>query len=129
MSEDLQVRLDKYLWCIRAFKTRAKSKAAIEKGKVRFQDDICKASKIVNLGDVYQIRAEKRMTIKVLALLNQRKKYSQAIEYYEDLTPEADKELNRAKLQTAFHTGKRISKTGKPSKKERREMNDFFDDI
>ncbi len=129
MEKEIQVRLDKYLWCIRIFKTRALAKTAIEKGKVRCNDTPCKPSKIVNLGEVYEIRATNRITIKVKRLLNQRKKHSEAIECYEDITPEADRELNQAKYQSSFHTGKRLSKTGKPNKKDRREMNDFLDEI
>lgn len=130
MSEDVQVRLDKYLWAIRIFKTRGIAKKAIENGKVRMNDEPAKASKIVNRGDIYKIKAEnRRWTIKVLHPLDQRKKFTEAQNYYEDITPQADRELNIAKQQSAFYTGKRLSKTGKPSKKERRNLDDFLGDI
>ena len=128
--DDVQVRLDKYLWAIRIFKTRALAKKAIDNGKVRMNDEPAKASKIVNRGDVYKIKSDnRRWTVKVLHPLDQRKKYAEAISYYEDITPEADKELNNAKQQSAFYTGKRLSKTGKPSKKERRNLDDFLEEI
>ncbi len=128
--EDVQVRLDKYLWCIRVFKTRALAKKAIDNGKVRQGEEIPRASKIVNPGEIYKIRtSQRRWTIKVLHPINQRKKYSEAIKYYQDITPEADIELNNAKQQSSFYTGKRLSKTGKPSKKERRDYDTFWDDI
>ncbi len=128
--EDVQVRLDKYLWCIRVFKTRALAKKAIENGKVKQDEESPKASKVVNPGEVYKIRtSQRRWTIKVLHTLNQRKKHSEAIKYYQDITPQEDLELNRAKQQSSFYTGKRQSKTGKPTKKERRDYDSFWDDI
>ncbi len=129
-QEDVHVRLDKYLWCIRVFKTRALAKRAIDNGKVRMDGEPSKASKFVNPGDIYEIRtSERRWTIKVLRPLAQRKKYSEAIKYYEDITPAADIELNQAKQSASFYTGKRLSKTGKPSKKERRDYDDFWSDV
>ncbi len=127
---DTQVRLDKYLWCIRVFKTRGMAKKAIENGKVTMNEKVTKASKVVNPGEIYRIRTgERRWTIKVLHTLNQRKKYSEAVKYYEDITPSSDIELNQAKQSASFYTGKRLSKTGKPSKKERRDYDDFWGEL
>ena len=58
-------------------------------------------------------------------LLHNRLKYEEAIKYYLDITPED--EIQRLQYQaTSFHTGKRLSKIGRPTKKERRELDDFF---
>ncbi|MBL7709936.1 MAG: RNA-binding S4 domain-containing protein, partial [Chitinophagaceae bacterium] len=62
-----------------------------------------------------------------IGLLHTRVKYEEAIKYYLDITPE--EELERLKYQAAsFHTGKRPSKIGRPTKKERRDLDDFLDD-
>lgn len=123
-----KLRLDKYLWAIRLFKTRSLAAAACNSGKVKYQDEAAKPGKNVHLGDIYDVRAEgRRWKIKVTGLLQNRLKYSEAINYYADLTP--PEELERLEYQASvFHTGKRLSKIGRPTKKERRELDDFFDE-
>lgn len=122
-----KLRIDKYLWAIRIFKTRSLAAEACEKGRVKLHGDSVKASKTVNVGDEYEIKTEARKwIIKVVGLLANRVQYSEAIKYYVDLTPE--EELERVKTQAAsFHTGKRLSKIGRPTKKERRDLDDFVE--
>jgi ribosome-associated heat shock protein Hsp15 len=123
-----KLRLDKYLWNIRLFKTRSLASDACNNGKVKYEDEAAKPGKNVHLGDIYDVRAEgRRWKIKVTGLLQNRLKYSEAVNFYIDLTPPED--LERLEYQaSAFHTGKRLSKIGRPTKKERRELDDFFDD-
>ncbi len=123
-----KLRLDKYLWAIRLFKTRSLAAAACNSGKVKYQDEAAKPGKNVHLGDIYDVRTEgRRWKIKVTGLLQNRLKYSEAINYYADLTP--PEELERLEYQASvFHTGKRVSKIGRPTKKERRELEDFGDE-
>ena len=126
MKEDKgKLRLDKYLWSIRIFKTRTQASDACEKGRVKLNDAPVKASKNVSIGDVYAIKGEERKwVIQVSELLDHRVQYVEAIKYYIDLTPEEEKE--KLHVQSAsFYTGKRQSKTGKPTKKQRRDFNDF----
>ncbi|TDH25546.1 RNA-binding S4 domain-containing protein [Segetibacter sp. 3557_3] len=120
-----KLRIDKYLWAIRIFKTRSLASEACDKGKVRFQTNGVKASKPVNVGDEYEIKTEARKwVIKVTALLHNRVQYSEAVNHYIDLTPTED--LETAKVSAAaFHTGKRLSKIGRPTKKERRDLDEF----
>jgi ribosome-associated heat shock protein Hsp15 len=120
-----KLRVDKYLWAIRIFKTRSLASEACDKGRVRLQGTSIKASKTVNVGDEYEIKTEaKKWIIKVTGLLHNRQAYSEAIKYYIDLTPE--EEIDKIKIQAAaFHTGKRLSKIGRPTKKERRSLEDF----
>ncbi len=124
-----KLRIDKYLWSIRLFKTRSLAAEACEKGKVKLHGDSIKASKPVTIGDEYEVKTEaKKWIIKVTGLLPNRVQYSEAIKYYIDLTPEEDSEL--VKIQaTSFHTGKRLSKIGRPTKKERRDLDDFVEDV
>ncbi|HEX4958918.1 MAG TPA: RNA-binding S4 domain-containing protein [Lacibacter sp.] len=121
-----KLRLDKYLWAIRLFKTRSQAGAACDAGKVKYNGDSCKASKIVSVGDEYEVKTEaKRWRIKVTGLLHNRVQYSEAIKYYLDITPA--EELERIQfIASSFHTGKRLSKVGRPTKKERRDLDEFM---
>ncbi|RTL58954.1 MAG: RNA-binding S4 domain-containing protein [Sphingobacteriales bacterium] len=128
MSEKEKLRLDKYLWAIRLFKTRTLAAAACDTGKVKCDGAASKAAKQVHIGDEYEIKTEaKRWKIKVTGLLHSRVQYSEAIKFYIDITPE--EEIQRLQYQAAvFHTGKRKSKIGRPTKKERRDLDDFIGD-
>lgn len=126
MAVKEKLRLDKYLWSIRLFKTRTSAAAACDTGKVKMNGTAVKAAKNVNIGDEYEVKTEaKKWVIKVAGLLQSRMAYSEAINYYIDLTPQ--EELDQMKFQAAsFHTGKRKSKIGRPTKKQRREMDEFL---
>jgi ribosome-associated heat shock protein Hsp15 len=125
MPEKDKLRLDKYLWAIRLFKTRTMAAEACDSGKVKFHGSQVKPSKQVNVDDEYEVKTEaRRWRIKVAALLHNRVKYEEAIKYYIDITPA--EEIERLQYQAAsFHTGKRQSKIGRPTKKERRDLDDF----
>jgi ribosome-associated heat shock protein Hsp15 len=120
-----KLRLDKYLWAIRLFKTRTLAATACDKGKVKFDGSQVKASKNVSIGDEYDVKTEaKRWRIKITGLLEKRVAASEAVKNYIDITP--DEEIQRLQFQAAsFHTGKRQSKIGRPTKKERRHLDDF----
>ena len=120
-----KLRLDKYLWSIRLFKTRTLAATACDTGKVKFDGSQAKASRNVSIGDEYEVKTEaKRWRIKVTGLLEKRVAASEAIKNYIDITPE--EEIQRLQYQAAsFHTGKRQSKIGRPTKKERRDLDEF----
>ncbi|HVZ26631.1 MAG TPA: RNA-binding S4 domain-containing protein [Sediminibacterium sp.] len=121
-----KIRIDKYLWSIRLFKTRATAAEACDKGKVKYQGASVKPSRVVHIGDQYEVKTEARKwVIQVTGLLPTRVAYAEAIQYYLDLTPA--EELERIEFAAAsFHTGKRLSKIGRPTKKERRDLGDFM---
>jgi ribosome-associated heat shock protein Hsp15 len=122
-----KLRIDKYLWAIRIFKTRTQAADAIESGKVKQNGVAVKASKAVSIGDKFDIKTPARKwTIEVSGLLHQRVSYDEAIKNYIDHTTEEDKQLNQ-QLASSFFTGKRLSKTGRPTKKQRRDLNSFYD--
>jgi len=123
--ETEKLRIDKYLWAIRLFKTRSQAADACDKSKVKLNGENIKAAKTVHVGDEYEVKTEsKRWVIKVTALLDHRVQYSEAIKYYIDLTPA--EEIEPLQYQaSAFHTGKRLSKIGRPTKKQRRDLDDF----
>lgn len=123
-----KLRIDKYLWSIRIFKTRALASEACDKGRVRFLGNSVKASKTVNISEEYEIKTEARKwIIKVTGLLFNRLQYAEAINYYIDLTPAEELDLSKSQA-ASFHTGKRLSKIGRPTKKERRNLEDFTGD-
>jgi ribosome-associated heat shock protein Hsp15 len=123
-----KLRIDKYLWAIRLFKTRAQAADACDKGKVRYNADAIKPSRQVSIGDEYEVKTEaRRWRIKVAGLLHTRLQYTEAVKYYIDITPA--EEVERLQYQSSsFNTGKRQSKTGRPTKKQRRELGGFLED-
>ena len=128
MAEKEKLRLDKYLWSIRLFKTRALATEACDKGKVKFNGSQTKPSKQVHVDEEYEVKTEaKRWRIKVTGLLHTRVQYAEAIKFYMDITP--NEELERLQFQAvSFHTGKRLSKIGRPTKKQRRDLGEFLDE-
>jgi ribosome-associated heat shock protein Hsp15 len=128
MAEKEKLRLDKYLWSIRLYKTRSEAAAACDSGKVKFNEANVKAAKNVTIGDEYDVKTEaKKWRVKVTGLLHNRVTYSEAIKYYIDISPTED--VDKLQFQSAsFHTGKRQSKIGRPTKKQRRELGDFMEE-
>ena len=124
--ETEKLRIDKYLWAIRLFKTRSQAADACDNNKVKFKGDNIKPAKTVTVGDEYEVKTEaKRWVIKVTGLLFKRVQYSDAVKHYADITP--PEELDRIEFQSAtFHTGKRQSKIGRPTKKDKRDLDGFM---
>lgn len=123
-----RLRIDKYLWAIRVFKTRTQAAEACDQGKVRSGGAAVKASRSVSIGDRYEIRTSARpWMIEVTGLVAQRLPHAEAVRHYADLTPEAEKHPPRSQA-SSFYTGKRQSKTGRPTKKSRRDLDDFMGD-
>lgn len=123
-----KVRIDKYLWAIRIFKTRSLASFACEQGKVKQDGVAIKASKQVHPGDEFEIRTESRKwVIRVTQVIDKRVQYTEAIKNYTDITPV--EELESLEYQAAaFYTGKRNSKIGRPTKKQRRDLENFTGD-
>ncbi len=124
--EKEKLRIDKYLWAIRLFKTRSQAGDACDKGRVKIGGMPVKASRMVVVGDVYEVKTETRKwVVRVTGLLSTRKAYSEAILFYTDETP--TEELAAIQFNAAsFQTGKRLSKIGRPTKKERRDLGGFM---
>ena len=86
-----------------------------------------KAAKTVYTGDQYEVKTEaKKWLIEVTGLLHKRVQYADAIKYYIDLTPEEAKEKIK-ETAFVFQTGKRQSKQGRPTKKQKRDLDDFME--
>jgi ribosome-associated heat shock protein Hsp15 len=124
-----KVRLDQYLWAIRIFKTRGLAKDAIDEGKVRCAGELTKPSKAVHLGETYNIKtSDKRQSIQVKGIISKRVAYALAIENYYDVSTPEEIEFAKTRMQSSFYTGKRLSNVGRPTKKNARELNEFFNE-
>lgn len=125
MSEPL--RLDKYLWAIRVFKTRTQAADAIQAGKVKCNESLVKPAKLVNVGDIYDVKTETRKwRIAVTGLLYKRVQYTESVNYYTDLMP-IESVTPTQKSSFVEYTGKRQSKQGRPTKKNRRDIDNWLD--
>ncbi|MGI9192050.1 MAG: RNA-binding S4 domain-containing protein [Chitinophagaceae bacterium] len=121
------VRIDKYLWAIRVFKTRSLAAAACDAGKVRLNGDTVKASKAVQLNAEYEIKTEARKwVIRITGIISNRVAYPEAIKQYIDLTPAEELQTDKP-IASSFYTGKRLSKVGRPTKQQRRNLDEFMD--
>ena len=127
MADKEKLRIDKYLWAIRIFKTRSLAADACNKAKVKCNGVNVKPAKTVSVGDQYEIKTEhKKWIIQVTSLLHNRLKYEEAVKHYSDLTPEEKKDHIQSSA-FVFNTGKRQSKQGRPTKKEKRKLDDFLE--
>lgn len=123
MSDKL--RIDKYLWAIRLFKTRSLATEACRAGKIKLNGQAIKPSAIVKEEEIYTIqKGPERKTIKVLGLLESRVDAKKAITFYEDLTPIENTRAYQAQFQPSVL--KRDPGAGRPTKKDRREIDDLL---
>ncbi|MEE4306069.1 S4 domain-containing protein [Pseudomonas alliivorans] len=123
-EEDDKVRLDKWLWAARFFKTRALAKAAIESGKVHCRGERCKPGKEPRVGDEFQIRMgfdERTVVVETLSVVRRGAPEAQTL-YRE--TPESITRREHAAAQRkAGNLG--VTTEGRPTKKQRRQIFDF----
>lgn len=120
------VRLDKWLWAIRAFKTRSLATDACKGGRVKIEGVSAKASRDLKIGDIIEFKAgHLNKRIKVTQLLKNRVNAKLAVQNYEDLTPA--EEYERLELINQMNVGKRDRGTGRPSKRDRRDIEKLKD--
>lgn len=116
-----KVRIDKFIWAIRFFKTRGQASAACRLGRVKDNGQVVKASKEVQVGDVLELTvADVHKKIRIKALLSNRVGAKLVSEFFEDLTP--DQEYERVELLRQMNKENRPRGTGRPTKKDRREI-------
>ena len=123
-----EVRIDKYLWAIRVFKTRTEATDACKGGKIRVNGADIKPSKAVKPGDVIVARkGAVAYTYKVLELIDKRQGAKLVPRYAENQTLEEELAKLRAPVETFFL--KRDRGTGRPTKKDRRQMDSLWDEL
>jgi ribosome-associated heat shock protein Hsp15 len=116
-----EVRIDKYLWSVRIYKTRNIAIDACKAGKVKIEGNSVKPSRIVKEGDVIDLSiGPLNRTIKVKALLQNRVSAKLVPDYLEDLTP--PEEYERIQLMNEFNAEWRDRGLGRPTKKDRRHI-------
>lgn len=123
-EDDDKVRLDKWLWAARFYKTRALAKAAIESGKVHCRGERCKPSKEPHIGDEIQVRVgleEKTVVVQALSVVRRGAPEAQTL--YSETEPSIAKRENAAAQRKAGALS--VTTDGKPSKKQRRDLFGF----
>jgi len=115
------IRIDKYLWAVRQFKTRTMAGDACRGGKVKLNGAPIKASREIKVGDTIEI-ATPGLTkvIKVLELLNNRVGAPKVPEFIQDITPQDA--IDQAKLVRQTNFEKRDRGIGRPTKRDRRDI-------
>ena len=122
------VRIDKYLWAIRVFKTRSDATDACKGNKVRVGGSPAKPSKEVKPGEVIEFqKGTVRYSYRVIRLLENRVGAQLVPDYAENLTPQSELDKLRAPVETFFIRRDRGS--GRPTKKDRRAMEHLWDGI
>lgn len=122
------VRIDKYLWAIRVYKTRSEATEACNGNKIKIAGVNAKPSKAVKIGDVIEVRKGSVLfTYKVLALSENRMGAALVPEYAENLTPESELAKMHAPREIILY--QRDRGTGRPTKKDRRILDDLMDSM
>ena len=120
------VRIDKWLWAVRIFKTRSQASEACKKGYVRIKESSVKPSREVRVGEVIHVKkAPITKSFKVLALVGKRMGAKLIVDFVKDVTT-AD-QLELLEMQKNMRWLERDRGTGRPTKKDRRELDDFFE--
>ena len=127
-NEENIVRMDKWLWAARLFKTRSLAADAIKGGKVKVDGNPVKPSREVKEGDVIQVQIEQlHKVVQVKTVIKNRVSAKQVPEVYTDLTPK--EEYERIELMHAYKAEWRDRGAGRPTKKERRMIERMKDDL
>ena len=122
------MRIDKYLWCVRYFKTRSIATQACKKGSVKIDKTSVKPSRDVYPGDVIEVRKDQvHYTLQVLDLPTSRLGAKLVDQYRKDITPK-EAFSNKELLQYAKDYYRKKG-TGRPSKKDRRDLEDFTESV
>lgn len=122
----MKIRFDKYVWCVRLAKTRSQASELISKGKIKLNGQDVKSSKEIKVNDVIGVQKHSAtFNYKVLVLLDKRLGAALISRYIEDQTTE-EEILKFKQYQLAQKAYRETD--GKPTKKDRRELDKFMDD-
>src|ERR1700761_3916967 len=128
MPEKEKLRIDKYLWAIRIFKTRSLATEACKAGRIKLDGQNIKPAHEVRVNEVYQVsKGIERKVIKVTGLLENRADAKTVVNFYEDITPVEQTQA----FKSMFHAPmlKRDRGPGRPTKRDRREIDELKDDF
>ena len=121
------MRIDKYLWCVRFYKTRNKATQACKKGRVFIRDVKAKPSQEIFAGDILKIRKTQiSYELKIIDLPDSRVGAKLVFQYYIDQTPKENLEhVEKLRYAQKHYRKKGL---GRPTKKDRRELDEFLKD-
>jgi len=120
-----EVRVDKWLWAVRIYKTRSQATEACKKGHVFIQNFPVKPSRAVHPGEIIKVRKPPiERSFKILVLSEKRMSAKMSEEFVEDVT--TPEELELLEMQKNMRWITREKGTGRPTKKDRRDLDDFF---
>lgn len=124
----MDVRIDKWLWCVRLYKTRSQATEACRKGWVTILGEAVKPSRQVKTGELVLVKQPPIIkSILVKTLLDHRVAAKELPVFMEDQTP--PEEYNKTEIYKTDVFGRRERGTGRPTKKERRELNQLRTDL
>ncbi|MCK5536760.1 MAG: RNA-binding S4 domain-containing protein [Bacteroidales bacterium] len=127
MKNVSEVRVDKFLWSVRLYKTRSLATEACKKGKILINELPVKASRLINSTIEFSVRKDNAVfRYKIKQLLNNRVGAKLVDEYIENITPK--EELEKLELDRLAKNLYRNRGEGRPTKKDRRDIQRFFDD-
>lgn len=122
-----EVRIDKWLWAVRLFKTRSIATEACKKGKISISGTNVKPSRMIKIGDIIDIRKNPiTYSFEVLDLTERRMGVKLVPQYMKDVTPPSQLEILEMIKVTGFVD--RAKGMGRPTKKDRRDLEDFSDE-
>ncbi len=123
-----EVRIDKWLWAVRVFKTRSLATDACKMNRVSINGQLTKPSRLVKEGDAISVRKPPiEYSFKVLRVLNNRVGAKLVPEYMENVTPKEQYDI--LELQRLSRFVDRAKGLGRPTKKDRRDMESFIEDM
>jgi len=121
-------RIDKYLWSVRIYKTRTDATEACRSGRIRINEIQAKPSKDIKPGDIISVRrANIHFTYRVIADVERRQPAKIVAQYIDNITPQ--EELDKLNLPKESFFISRERGTGRPTKKERRDIDELFDNL
>ena len=121
------MRVDQYLWCLRYYKSRNQASLGCKQGHVRIGDQLVKPSREVIIGDKIKVRKNQIWHKLIVMDIPKSRLGAKLVDIYrENITP--DDTFDHLKIQNLSKVPKREKGTGRPTKKDRREMDDYFED-
>ena len=123
-EEAESIRIDKWLWAVRVFKTRSLASTACNNNQVIINGVHVKPSRTIKAGEIIQVKkAPIIKTYEVLAILSKRQSAKVVVDYIKDITPQ--EEIDKLQLLRLQSSGYRDKGEGRPTKKDRRSLEDF----
>ncbi len=128
MAQNVSMRIDKFLWCVRYFKTRSIATDEVKKNRVWINDEVAKPSKEVLVGDIVKVRKNQIIyTFEVLQIPQSRMGAKLVGMHIKDKTEK--EQLDLLQLRKEAQTHYRKKGLGRPTKKDRRDLDDFMFDF